>query len=128
MFSSMQAVLKFTQTKIDQKLPSSNEKHRIVGFASHLLVALGELRRAPARDGMSDELTRRHEPSEADEDHHRVEARQPIRVVVVGAKLDLLDTQQRFRQSIHVANHDFVLVLFGDSFACLQLSSWHFSM
>ena len=91
-----------------------------MGLASHLLVTLGELRRAPARDGMSDELARRHEPSEADEDHHRVEARQPIRVVVVGAKLDFLDTQQRFRQSIHVANHDFVLVLFGESFACLQ--------
>ena len=103
------------------------KKTVLLCFDLYLLVAFGELRRAPARDGMSDELARRHEPSEADENHHRVEARQPIRVVVVGAKLDFLDAQQRFRQSIHVANHDFVLVLFGDSFACLQLSSWHFS-
>ena len=66
-------------------------------------MTLGELGGAPAADGMTDKLTRRNEPGEADENDDGVESRQPIHVIVIGAELDFFDAQQRLWESIHYA-------------------------
>ena len=47
-------------------------------------VAVGELRRTPARDWSADELLRADEERETDQHHDRVLASQPINVVVIG--------------------------------------------
>jgi len=52
-------------------------------------VAVGELRRAPARDRAPDELFGADEEREADEHDDRVLATQPVDVVVVGCQLNL---------------------------------------
>jgi hypothetical protein len=74
-------------------------------------MAVGELRRTPAVDRLADELLGADQETEADENDDRLLAAEPIDVIVVDSKLDLVDAQHRFEQAIH---------LFGESFQLLM--------
>ena len=64
-------------------------------------VTLGELGGTPAADRRADELLGGDEEGEADENGDRVEAAQPVGVVVVGVWLQLAHAERRLEQPIH---------------------------
>ena len=69
--------------------------------AAYVRVTLSELGRAPAGNWLSHKLLSRHEKGEADENDDGVLATQSVHVIIVRAKANFLDTQQRLEESIH---------------------------
>ena len=66
-----------------------------------VLVTVGEVRRTPAADRLTDELLRADEEREAHEHDDGELMRQTVHIVVVRTQLDLPDAEDRLEEAIH---------------------------
>jgi len=64
-------------------------------------VTVRELGRAPAVDGVTDELFRAHQEGKEDREDNRVLAAQSVNIVVIDVKLELADTQNGLKEPLH---------------------------